>query len=196
MDFLLPLAAYAFVSSITPGPNNLMLAASGVAFGLKRTLPHMFGVPAGFGLLLIVCAVGVGALFMKLPAASLALKVFGSVYLIYLTWTMRHAFGGEGDGRRARPLSFLEAFLFQFANPKGWIMGLTAASVFLPSQDREWTQIAAFTAVFIGVGIPCIWTWASFGAAARRLLANERWQRAFAVLIVALMAYTVIAIWI
>jgi threonine/homoserine/homoserine lactone efflux protein len=195
MDFLLPLAAYAFVASITPGPNNLMLAASGVAFGLRRTLPHMFGVPAGFGLLLVLCAAGVGALIMKMPAAGLALKLFGTAYLVYLTWKMRHAFNAERAKKRARPLRFYEAFAFQFANPKAWIMALTAASVFLPSEDRHWTQIAAFAAVFVGVGLPCIWTWATFGAAARRLLGDERWRRAFAALVLVLMAYTVVAIW-
>src|SRR5262245_64851300 len=84
MELLLPLLSFAFVSSITPGPNNLMLSASGVVFGFNRTLPHLLGVAAGFTLLLVVCASGIGALLVGLPAAALALKLFGTAYLLYL----------------------------------------------------------------------------------------------------------------
>lgn len=196
MDTLLPLATYAFASSITPGPNNLMLAASGVAFGVRRTVPHMLGIPAGFGTLLLLCSLGVGALITGLPAAALALKVLGTAYLAYLTWTMRHAFSAGAGNGRARPLSFLEAFLFQFANPKAWLMALTAASVFLPADGPSLGTLAIFIGVFVVINIPCIATWLTVGSSASRLILIDQWRRAFSVAIVMLMAYTVIAIWI
>src|SRR5690606_12599395 len=114
METLLPLMSFAFASSITPGPNNLMLSASGIAFGLKRTLPHMTGVLIGFLLLLLLCASGVGAIVAAFPSVALALKIVGSVYLVHLAWSMRRAFAPDAAaGRPARPLRFVEAVLFQ-----------------------------------------------------------------------------------
>src|SRR5690606_24037030 len=121
METLLPLASFAFASSITPGPNNLMLSASGIAFGWRRTLPHLVGVFLGFLALLVVCGSGVGALVGALPGAALALKAIGSIYLLYLAWSMRTALGADPAARPARPLTLTEAVLFQFVNPKAWI---------------------------------------------------------------------------
>src|SRR5690606_929865 len=104
MESLLPLAGFAFVSSITPGPNNVMLSASGVAFGMRRTLPHMFGVALGFLLLLIVCGGGVGALVIRFPALGLALKSVGTLYLLYLAWAMRNALVPQANLASGRPL--------------------------------------------------------------------------------------------
>ena len=126
MESIFPLMSFAFVSSITPGPNNLMLASSGVAFGMRRSLPHVFGIPVGFAALLVVTGLGVGAVVANVPAAALGLKLFGTLYLAYLTWIMRHAFDIDHAQSAARPLRFIEAALFQFANPKAWIMALTA----------------------------------------------------------------------
>jgi threonine/homoserine/homoserine lactone efflux protein len=137
MELLLPLVSFAFVSSITPGPNNLMLSASGVVFGFNRTLPHLLGVAAGFTLLLVVCASGIGTLLVGLPAAALALKVCGTVYLLYLAWSYRNALAPQARQTTARPMKFAEAVAFQFVNPKAWIMGLTAASVFVPSSPSR-----------------------------------------------------------
>ena len=86
---LIPLASYAFISSITPGPNNIMLTASGITFGMRRSIPHILGIPFGFGVQLALCAYGLGALLIQVPAANIALKVFGTAYLVYLAWTLR-----------------------------------------------------------------------------------------------------------
>jgi threonine/homoserine/homoserine lactone efflux protein len=196
MDWVWPLAVYAFAASITPGPNNLMLAASGVAFGVRRTVPHMLGIPAGFASLLLLCALGVGALVLELPTASLALKIAGSAYLVYLTWTMRRAFDVDDGHSRARPLRFYEAFLFQFANPKGWLIALTAASVFLPPDGPTVQAIMVFCSVFVVINVPCIATWVTVGSTARHFVRNARWRRVLGGTIVLLMTYTIVAIWI
>jgi threonine/homoserine/homoserine lactone efflux protein len=195
VESLLPLASFAFVSSITPGPNNLMLSASGVAFGLKRTVPHMLGIVFGFAMLLLACGLGVGALLERFAFAGLGLKIIGSAYLIYLGWVMRDAFAPRDDGRASRPLTFVEAVLFQFVNPKGWIMGLTAVSVFLPAESPGWTDVLVVVAVFLLVGIPCIWAWAALGVGLRRTLAGPRGRRIAGVVLAMLMGYTVVAIW-
>ena len=196
MELLLPLLSFAFVSSITPGPNNLMLSASGLVFGFNRTLPHMLGVAVGFTLLLVVCGSGVGALLVEFPAAGVVLKVFGTLYLLYLAWTLRNALAPEAKQASARPMRFAEAIAFQFVNPKAWIMGLTAASVFVPDFEPRSLAIAIMIAVFSIVNLPCICTWAVLGATLKRWLTQDRWRRLFSGAIVLLTVYSVIAMWV
>lgn len=181
--------------SITPGPNNLMLGASGLAFGIRRTVPHMLGISAGFSTMLAVCGLGVGTLMIEVPVAALTLKILGTGYLVYLTWRMRNAFSIKADKSLARPLSFVEAALFQFVNPKAWLAGVTGVSVFLPGEEIRWTGIAILIAVFLAVGFPCIATWAALGTGVRRLIARRHWSNALSAVIVLLMGYTIVAIW-
>lgn len=195
METLLPLAGFAFASSITPGPNNLMLSASGIAFGLRRTLPHLAGVLVGFQSMLIVCASGVGALVAAFPEVALAMRLVGSGYLLYLAWVMRNAFAADASGRLPRPLTFVEAVLFQFVNPKAWIMALTAVSVFVPQTEPRWLALTVLCAVFAGVNLPCIWAWTMLGVSLRRWLAMPRWREYFRLLIGVLMLYAVVAMW-
>jgi len=195
MDWSLPLVSFAFVSSITPGPNNVMLSASGVAFGLRRTLPHLCGVAAGFALLLAVCAGGMGALIAGRPTVGLALKVFGTVYLLYLAWKMTRALAPR-DAETARPLTFIEAVLFQFVNPKAWVMGITAAALFVRPIEPHWLAVASMCGVFSVVNLPCIFSWALLGATLKRWLEQERWRRRFGVAVGGLTVYSVGALWI
>jgi threonine/homoserine/homoserine lactone efflux protein len=195
MELLLPLVGFAFVSSITPGPNNLMLSASGLVFGFNRTLPHLLGVAVGFTLLLVVCGSGIGALLVEFPAAGIVLKVLGTVYLLYLAWTFRNALAPQSREASARPLRFVEAVAFQFVNPKAWIMGLTAASVFLPDLEPRYLAVAIMCAVFSIVNVPCICTWAALGATLKRWLTQDRWRRLFSGAIALLTVYSVVAMW-
>lgn len=196
MPLLIPLVSFAFVTSITPGPNNLMLAASGFAFGVRRTLPQLAGIPAGFGTVLLISALGVASLLADVPAALLGLKVVGTVYLAYLAWVLRRAFTVDAaDRQRARPLKFVESFLFQFVNPKAWLMGLTAAALFL-SDAATRPSLPVYCAVILAVNLPCIATWLAFGTSLRRLLASARWRRALTAGMAVLMGYTLVAIWI
>ena len=108
----LPLMMFAFVSSITPGPNNIMLTSSGILFGFRRSIPHMLGITIGFGVLLAICAAGIGALVMAVPAAQLALRVAGSSYLLYLAWQLRDMkFDGQAEEAR-QPMGFMAAAAF------------------------------------------------------------------------------------
>jgi threonine/homoserine/homoserine lactone efflux protein len=196
METLLPLLSYAFVASITPGPNNLMLSASGIAFGWRRTVPHLLGVTVGFGALVVLCGYGVGALIERNPTAGLALQIAGSAYLLYLAWAMRNALAPSAAETRARPMRFAEAVLFQFANPKGWVIALTTASVFVPAFGGDTSALWVVAGLVALVNLPCIASWVMLGVSARRYLANPYWRRASSVVLVALMLYTVVAIWI
>jgi len=194
-ETLIPLALFAFVSSITPGPNNVMLTSSGILFGFARTIPHMLGITFGFGALLALCAAGIGTLVLAVPALHVVLKSAGSAYLLYLAWNLRTmAFSGQ-PGPSARPMSFLGAALFQFANPKGWVMAISGASAFLPVVEPAWLAIVLFCAVFCLVGLPCVAAWAGAGAALRRYLTEARWQRLFCAVMVLLTVYCSVAIW-
>jgi len=132
---LLPLSLFAFVTSITPGPNNLMLTASSIRFGFQRTIFHMLGILFGLSVMLALFGSGVGGLILAVPAAHSMLKFASACYLVYLAWQMRKM--GFADADRAcdgaRPLSFANAALFQLANPKAWMMALTAAASFMPA---------------------------------------------------------------
>lgn len=195
MENLLPLALFAFVSSITPGPNNIMLTSSGILFGFMRSIPHMLGITVGFGLLLALCAAGIGALLLALPALHLGLKAAGSAYLVYLAWKLRTLAWSGTDAGSARPMSFLGAALFQFANPKAWVMAVTGAAAFLPLIEPAWLAIAVFCIVFCAVNLPCIATWAGTGAVLRRYLGQPRWRRLFCGLMMAATLYSALAIW-
>jgi threonine/homoserine/homoserine lactone efflux protein len=174
----LPFATYSFVMWITPGPNNVMLTASGANFGFRRTLPHMLGICAGFALQMVAVCAGLGAIFSRWPRVQDGLRWVGAAYLVYLGWRLLRP--ANTDARHApRPLTFLEAAAFQFLNPKAWVMNLTAATLFLP---RE-LPVAAAAAYMLGVGVavpaPCILLWALFGTSLRAVLARRRGRLAF-----------------
>lgn len=195
MESLMPLATFAFVSSITPGPNNIMLTSSGMLFGFNRSIPHMLGINIGFGVLLAMCAAGIGSLILAVPTIHLLLKILGSAYLLYLAWQLRSMAFGKDEQGAARPMSFAGAALFQFANPKAWVMAVTGAAAFLPPAQPVWVAIALFCAVFCAVNLPCIGVWAGTGAALRRYLAQPLWQRMFCSVMVLLTVYSAVAIW-
>ncbi|MBZ8135239.1 LysE family translocator [Afifella sp. IM 167] len=158
------LVVFALVASMTPGPNNLMLLASGVNFGFRRTIPHLLGILIGFAVLLTAVGLGVGALVERFPALHLALKVVGGAYLLYLAWKIAasRALHEESTGRG--PLTFTEAALFQWVNPKAWMMGLAAMAAYTDPEHYSLT-LAIVVGVFFLVTIPSTTIWAGFGSA-------------------------------
>lgn len=179
LDTLLALVAFAFVSSITPGPNNLMLMASGANFGFRRTLPHMLGVAFGFMFMLLIVGIGLTQLFIRFPASYTVLRVVSVIYLAYLAWKIATAspVTTDADQRAGKPFSFLQAAAFQWVNPKAWIMGLTAISVY--AGDRSFTQVLIVTLVFGIVNIPSVSSWAALGQQISRWLSTPTRLRVF-----------------
>lgn len=177
-DLFFALTVFAFVSSITPGPNNIMLMASGVNFGVRRTLPHAAGVTCGFVVMVAAVGLGLGGLFQRYPAADTALRIAGSLYLIWLAWRIaRTRAVGEGEVT-ARPMTFLEAAAFQWVNVKAWVMAVTATVAYAPPGGGA---VAMLTIAFVFglVNLPSVAVWAGFGAAMRRFLADPRRLSAF-----------------
>lgn len=171
-DVFAALVVFAFVTSITPGPNNLMLMASGVNFGFRRTIPHMLGIGAGFLSLLLGVGFGLGALLTAWPALHFGLKVAGGAYLLYLAWRIAMSRSlSETNGKSARPMSFLAAAAFQWVNPKAWVMAITAMALYT-SPTAPFLSVIVVAVAFALVNLPSVSTWAGFGVALRGFLAD------------------------
>ncbi len=181
LDETFALALFAFASSITPGPNNLMLMTSGTNFGLRRTLPHLLGVTAGFSLLIVVVGLGLGAVFDAVPVAHTALRVCSVAYLLYLAakiaMTKTAPNSSSSTTATAKPMGFWGAVAFQWVNPKAWTMGLTAVSAYVP-KDRP-AALAVVAVVFVVVNLPSCAVWAAMGVHLRRWLTAPKKLRAF-----------------
>lgn len=185
MELLLALAGFAFVGSATPGPNNLMLMASGANFGLRRTVPHMLGVSLGHAGMVFLLGAGVGRIFVLWPDARLALKVLATLYMLWLAWKIATAAPPEGETTRGRPFTFLQAAAFQWINPKAWAIGLTAVTVYAP--DATLVSFGVVTLVFLAVNLPSVSCWAALGVQIRRLLTRPAHLRAFNIVMAALL---------
>jgi len=181
------LVQFAFVASVTPGPNNLMLMASGANFGLRRTLPHMLGVSLGHSFMVVVVGVALLRVFETYPVLNLALKIVGGAYMLWLAMKIARAVPPEAAAVTGCPFTFLQAAAFQWVNPKAWVMAITAISVYAP-QDRGAAFGALLVAlVFLGTNLPAISLWAWMGVQVRRWLGTAGRLRAFNLTMAALL---------
>ncbi len=172
------LVAFAFVTSLTPGPNNLMLLASGVNFGFRRTIPHALGVALGFTLMVALVGIGLSGVFAAAPVLLVVLKWVGAGYMLVLAWKIARARPIEDGAAPGRPMTFLQAAAFQWVNPKAWIMAVTACATYtLP--ERYAVTVLIVAGVFGVVNLPSVSIWVIGGAALRRALANPATLRIF-----------------
>ncbi len=190
-DLINGLVAFAFVTSVTPGPNNLMLMASGAQFGFRRTIPHMLGISIGFCVMAGLVGLGVMQVFALFPVVEHILKGVSLVILAYLVWKIATA--GPASTTQtagAQPMTFLGAAAFQWVNPKAWPMALTAVTLFAP--DRSTASIGIVAAVFAIVNLPSVGIWAYAGEKLRLVLTSPARQRAFNLVMAALLAASVL----
>ncbi len=176
-ETLFALCAFAFVASITPGPNNLMLMASGANFGVKRTLPHMFGVGLGFVFMLLVVGAGLVNVFAQFPAIYDVMKIVSAAYLLFLAYKIATAAPFEASADNGKPFTFIQAALFQWVNPKAWVMALSAISIYSP--EHRLSQVVLIALAFGVVNIPCVSTWVMAGHQMQRFLTNKVRLRTF-----------------
>ncbi len=193
VDTFLALLTFAFVSSITPGPNNVMLLASGVNFGFWRTVPHMFGIAAGFGSLLLCVGFGLGALLTSFPTLNIVLKIVGGSYLLYLAWQIaRSRSMGKADSEAgSSPMTFSAASAFQWVNPKAWMMAITAMSVY-SNPEAPYLSVFLVATAFVLVNFPSVSTWVGFGTVLRSFLADPVRLKWFNITMGTLLALTII----
>jgi threonine/homoserine/homoserine lactone efflux protein len=188
----LPFATYSFVMSITPGPNNVMLTASGASFGFRRTVPHLLGIAVGFSVQLLAVCAGLGVIFTRWPELQTVLRWVGAAYLVYLGWRLLRS--GEAKASQApKPVTFTQAAAFQFLNPKAWVMTLTAATLFLPPELGLLLAGPYMVAIMEIVGLPCMAVWALFGSSLRGFLAKPAGRLAFNVVMALSLAVTGVA---
>ncbi|NTJ07489.1 LysE family translocator [Rhizobium lusitanum] len=187
LDTFLALLLFAFTTSITPGPNNMMLFTSGVNFGFRRTIPHMLGIGVGFFVLLIAVGLGLGALLHTVPLLYTALKFAGGAYLVWIAWKIGTSRSLSERESAARPMSFLSAAAFQWVNPKAWVMAVTAMATYTNEQLYLFSVLLVGLA-FAAVNVPSVSTWAGFGSALRDWLSDpvrlKRFNITMAVLLV------------
>ena len=185
--------SYYFVMFATPGPNNAMLTASGIKFGFKRTLPHLIGIPVGHVIQITLVCFGLGTLFQKYPFIQFYLKWLCFFYLLYLGWKI---FGSLSNNEKetGRPLKLYEAALFQFINPKAWVVALTAATAFFPNGENFFiaTAFVAVTAPF--VCFPSICLWAIFGSSIKSIIKNTKIKKIIEYLLAVLLLATAVII--
>ena len=180
-DLVGPIAAFAFVTAATPGPNNVIALSSGVTHGFRKTIPFIGGISIGFPVMQFAVALGLGGVLAALPWAYPTIQVLGVLYLLWLAWQIASStsIGLDGDGTGSgKPLTFLQSCLFQWVNPKAWIVAVGGIATYIPA-DRFWPAVALFTSTFAIMAWPAAGIWATFGVVLGRWLGTPRRVRIF-----------------
>lgn len=178
-ELLLAFIVFAFVTSVTPGPNNMMLLASGINFGLRRSLPHLLGISLGMLVMVSAIGFGLGELLKLYPPLYNVLRYGGAAYLLYLSWKIATAAAPQANGQPGgKPMSFIQAVAFQWINPKAWIMAIAAISTYAPAQPVA-AQILLIAGLFALINYPTCSLWILAGSLLRRALENPLWLRRF-----------------
>ena len=185
IDLLYALALFAFVSSITPGPNTLMLMASGANYGFRRTLPHMLGGGVGFVFMLVLVGAGLIQLFDAWPPSYDVMRVLSVIYLLWLAWKTATAAGLSESAKTGNPITFWHAAAFQWVNPKAWAMAVTAMTAYAP--DRSIPAVLVVATIFGLINLPSVSSWTLLGQQMARFLTNHRRRVVFNLTMAALL---------
>jgi threonine/homoserine/homoserine lactone efflux protein len=193
-DQLLALAVFALVGSFTPGPNNAIATLTGANFGMRAAVPHMLGVPFGFASMLLAAAGGVAAVLLAHPVAAEVIRWLGTAYLLWLAWSLMRAndSGALTSGPFKLPLSFSQSALFQYLNPKAWMLSAATAGAFMAG-DSPLRRGALAAAIFALAAFASLVTWSALGASLRTWLAQGSRLRVFNLVMGASLALT--ALW-
>jgi threonine/homoserine/homoserine lactone efflux protein len=179
MDLILPILLFAVSASITPGPNNIMLMSSGLNFGIQKSIPHLLGVVIGFPIMIISIGLGFEIVFEKYPFIHQVIKIVGIIYLVYLAWRVATSSRQALDAAKAMPLQFWQAVLFQWVNPKAWVMATGAIAAYTSLSSDFFTQVLIIALTFMVVAFPSAGSWLIFGSSLKRFLQKPAYQHAF-----------------
>tara|TARA_Y100000748_G_scaffold275801_1_gene251803 strand:+ start:113 stop:700 length:588 start_codon:yes stop_codon:yes gene_type:complete len=172
LDSISALILFAFVSSATPGPNNIMLLASGANYGFTRSIPHMLGISIGHAIMIILLGTVLANLFESYPIILQILKIIGIVYLFFLAYKIATSASDMKNKKLSKPFNFFQAASFQWVNPKAWAMALTAISVYAPSQQLSSILLVAL--IFCFTNLPSVSIWTIFGKNLKLLLKDKK----------------------
>jgi len=191
LTMLLSITTFTLSTVMTPGPNNIMLLSSGLTFGYKKTLPHIFGVMFGFAFMVVLVGLGMGVVFEQYPFIFSVLKVIGILYLFWMAYKIATSAQGYEveSSKKSKPFTFFQAAAFQWVNPKAWIMAITAISVFVTSKEQSLTQVFIIAFIYLLSGVISTNSWALGGVLLKKVIKNEksvkRFNIAMAILLVA-----------
>ncbi len=179
MEIFWAVLFFAFSTTITPGPNNIMIMSSGVNYGIKASVPHYLGICLGFPLMVLLVGLGFAVFFEQFPALHQLIKVLGTAYLLYLAWKIASADPQSIKTGKSKALTFWQAVLFQWVNGKAWVMASGAMAAFTTVAGVYWLEVSAITLAFLLVAFPCVGAWLLFGAMLKTLLNQPLAQRLF-----------------
>ena len=179
MDYLIAVVLFAISSSVTPGPNNITVMASGVNFGIRRSLPVFMGICVGFSVMLLLVGIGFGQIFEQMPSLHIFIKFFGTLYLIYLAYLIATANEISTSKAQAKPLTFLNGALFQWLNAKAWVVATGAIAAFTTVGLDFYTQNIIIALVFLVISFPCVGIWLFFGSTLKSKLKSKNSMKVF-----------------
>lgn len=194
MDIFIAVFFFAFSTTVTPGPNNIMIMSSGVNYGVKSSLPHFFGICLGFPAMVLVVGMGFGTVLEQLPLLHQMIKIAGTLYLLWLAWVIGSQTPKAIEKGNRTPLTFWQAVLFQWVNGKAWVMATGAVAAFTTVAGTLWSEVMAITAAFLAVTFPCVGVWLVAGAGLRQLLTNHTAQRVFNIAMAVLLVLSVLPV--
>lgn len=196
MELYIAIFIFAASTTVTPGPNNIMMMSSGVNFGLKRSLPHLLGICLGFPLMVMGVGIGFSSLFEKFPLIHQIIKVLGVLYLMYLAYLVATSAPSslEGSTKETKPLTFIQAALFQWINPKAWVMATGAVAAYTIQDTAMMLQVVFIALAFLIVSLPCVGIWLIGGMWLKHFLKEVRYQRGFNITMALLLVISILPV--
>lgn len=194
MELLLAVLFFAFSTTITPGPNNVMIMSSGVNYGVKASVPHWLGICLGFPFMVLLVGFGFGVVFDRYPHLHQLIKILGTLYLLWLAWRIASAEPKAIEQGKSKPFSFFQAVLFQWVNGKAWVMATGAIAAFTSVTGVYWQQVSIITLAFLLVAFPCVGVWLLFGASLRTILTKPLFQRIFNIAMAIILLLSVVPV--
>jgi threonine/homoserine/homoserine lactone efflux protein len=191
VDLLIALVTFAIVTSVSPGPNNTMVLASGVNFGVWRSVPHMLGVGLGFALMLAIIGLGLGRVFVAYPVIYTVMKIAGAIYMLWLAWKIANAGPMAETESAGTPMTFIQAVLFQWVNPKAWVIAITANATY-SIMGHPVLSALMVAGTFLLVSGPSSLTWVFFGSLLRKLLSNPKTLHIFNITMAVLLVLSLV----
>lgn len=194
MDYLIAIVFFAISSSVTPGPNNITVMASGANFGIRKSLPVFVGICVGFAIMLLLVGIGFGQVFERLPVLHLVIKVLGTLYLLYLAFLIATANEVSASSTQVKPLTFMNGALFQWLNAKAWVVATGAIAAFTTTGADFYTQNIIIALTFLIISFPCVGLWLFFGSTLKKVLISELHRRIFNYSMAGLLVMSVIPV--
>ena len=194
--FLVSIASFTLATVMTPGPNNIMMLSSGLNFGYKKSIPHMLGVALGFPIMVICVGMGINIIFKIFPLAYDIMKIIGFIYLIWMAWQIANSSVEikENENKNNKPFTFIQIVLFQWINPKAWIMAVTAISSFTVPNEDIFMQVIVIAFIYLLSGLISTNTWTLGGVFIKKLLKNKKTVRIFNITMAILLVMSIIPV--